>query len=81
MEAVMFLKDWEVRFQVLTMASMKMAVFWVAVLCTLVEVYRSVRGACDCPDDGGSKHLWNVSKLLPDYMEQQRRRQPSLTER
>jgi hypothetical protein len=26
-------------------------------------------------DDGGSKHLWNVSKLLPDYTAQQPRRQ------
>jgi hypothetical protein len=31
----------------------------------------------DCPDDGGSKHLWNVSKLLPDYIVQQPRRQLS----
>jgi hypothetical protein len=23
------------------------------------------------PDDGGSKHLWNVSKYLPDYTAQQ----------
>jgi hypothetical protein len=23
---------------------------------------------CYFPDDGGSKHLWNVGKLLPDYM-------------
>jgi hypothetical protein len=22
------------------------------------------------PDDGGSKELWNVGKLLPDYMAQ-----------
>jgi hypothetical protein len=29
------------------------------------------------PDVGGSKHLWNVGKLLPDYMAQQPRRQPS----
>jgi hypothetical protein len=29
-----------VRFQVLTAASMKMAVFWVVALCSLVEVYR-----------------------------------------
>jgi hypothetical protein len=28
-----------------------------------------------CPDDGGSKHLWNVGKLLPDYTAQQPRRQ------
>jgi hypothetical protein len=31
----------------------------------------------DCPDDGGSKHLWNVDKLLPDYTAQQPRRQSS----
>jgi hypothetical protein len=30
-----------------------------------------------CPDDGNSKHPWNVGKLLPDYTAQQPRRQPS----
>jgi hypothetical protein len=30
-----------------------------------------------CPDDGGIKHLWNISKLLPDYMVQHPRRQSS----
>jgi hypothetical protein len=34
-------------FQVLTAASVKMAVFWIAALCSLV----------DHSDDGGSKHL------------------------
>jgi hypothetical protein len=29
------------------------------------------------PDNGGSKYLWNVDKLLPDYMVLQPRRQPS----
>jgi hypothetical protein len=29
------------------------------------------------PDDGDSKHLRNVGKLLPDYRTQQPRRQPS----
>jgi hypothetical protein len=29
------------------------------------------------PDDGGSKHLWNVVELLPDYTAQQPKRQPS----
>jgi hypothetical protein len=38
-----------VRLEVLTMASMKTAVFWVVAPCSLVEVHR--------PDDGGSKHL------------------------
>jgi hypothetical protein len=31
-----------------------------------------------CPDDGGSKHLWNVGKLLPDCKAQHPRRQSSL---
>jgi hypothetical protein len=34
------------RFQVLTAESMKMAVFWVAVPCSLVEVCRRFRSAC-----------------------------------
>jgi hypothetical protein len=29
------------------------------------------------PDDGGSKNLWNVGKLLPDYTVQQPRRRSS----
>jgi hypothetical protein len=64
-----------VRFQVVTEASMKMTVFWDDVPCSLVEVYRHFRGAYrlhhqgDYSDDGGSKHCWNVGKLLlPDYM-------------
>jgi hypothetical protein len=35
-----------VRFQVLTAASMKMAVFWIVAACSLVQVYRRFRGAC-----------------------------------
>jgi hypothetical protein len=50
-----------VRFQVLTAASMKMAVFWVLVPCSLVELYRRFRGAFCLhhhrPDNGGSKHV------------------------
>jgi hypothetical protein len=30
------------------------------------------------PEDGGSKDLWNVDKLLPDYTALQPRRQSSL---
>jgi hypothetical protein len=51
----------------------KIAVFWVVAPCSLVEVYQRFRGPCclqhqgDRPDDGGSKDLWNVGKLLPDY--------------
>jgi ribonuclease PH len=51
-------KKREREFQVVTTASMKMAVFWVVAPCSLVEVYRRVRGPCnDRPDDEGSKHL------------------------
>jgi hypothetical protein len=71
------------RFQVLTAASMKITVFWDVAPCSLVEVYRRCRGTCclhhqgDYPDDEGSKYLCNVSKLLPDYMVQHPRIQPS----
>jgi hypothetical protein len=41
-----------------------MAVFW-------------IEAPCSRPDDGGSKYLWNVGKLLPGYKTQQPRRQPS----
>jgi hypothetical protein len=40
------------RFQVLTAASMRMAVFWVVAPCSLLEVYRRFRGAC-CPPSSG----------------------------
>jgi hypothetical protein len=31
-------------------------------------------GAIPGPDDGGSKYLWNVGTLVPDYTAQQARR-------
>jgi hypothetical protein len=40
----MYKNKLEVRFEVLTAASMKMTIFWVVVLCSLVEVYRRFRG-------------------------------------
>jgi hypothetical protein len=64
-------------------ASMKMAVFWVVALCSLVKTDRRFRGRPTCclhhqgDDHGGSKYLWNVGKLLPDYTELQPRRQTS----
>jgi hypothetical protein len=34
----------------------------------LVNFYQTTRRYNpDSPDDGGSKDLWNVGKLLPDY--------------
>jgi hypothetical protein len=57
-----------VGFEVLMATSMKMAVFWVIVPCSLVEVYWHFRGAYS---------LRNVGKLLPDYTVLQPRRHPS----
>jgi hypothetical protein len=63
----------------------KMAVFWVVAPCSLVEIYQHFRDPCCLHHqgsghhhgDGGSKYLWNVGKLLPDYTVLQPRRQPS----
>jgi hypothetical protein len=70
--------------QILMAASTKMAVLWVAAPCSLVEVYQLFRGAfClrhqggDRPDDGGSKFVWNVGKLISDHTALHARRQPS----
>jgi hypothetical protein len=38
--------QWEVGFEVLMVESTKMAVFWVVVPCSLVEVYQRFRGPC-----------------------------------
>jgi hypothetical protein len=55
------------RFQVLMALSMKTVVFWTVALCSLVKVYWGSRGT----SDEGSKDLWNISRLLPDYKAQQ----------
>jgi hypothetical protein len=49
-----------VRFQILTAASMKMAVCWIVALCRLIEVCLRFRGACCLRyrhGNGSSKHL------------------------
>jgi hypothetical protein len=52
-----------VGFEVLTVVSTKMVVFWVIAPSSLAEVYQRFRGPCclyhqsDHPDDGGSKDL------------------------
>jgi hypothetical protein len=69
--------NFEAGFVVLTAASMKMDVFSVVAPCGLVEAYRRFRGLHHHrPDDGGSKDLWNVGKLLPDNTALQPRWQP-----
>jgi hypothetical protein len=70
-----FLRSWEsltwLRNSLSLMEPMKMAVFWDVAPCSLVKTDGSFRGAyClhHCPDDGGSKHLWNIGQFLSDYM-------------
>jgi hypothetical protein len=53
------------------------AVIWVVAPCSLEEVYRRGAYGPQPPDDGGSNHLCNVGKLLPDYTAQHPRRQSS----
>jgi hypothetical protein len=43
----------------------KMAVFWEAVQCSLLDID---------PDDGGSKNLYNVRQYLPEFRMQHPRR-------
>jgi hypothetical protein len=44
--------------EVLTAASMKMAVFWVVAPCRLVKVYRRLRGTCRHQHKGYSSSRW-----------------------
>jgi hypothetical protein len=76
-----FLKivDWfidKVVFEVLTAASMKMAVFWVVAPCCLIEV-TDFSGVLYLYNDGGDTKLWNVGKLFPDNAALQPRREIS----
>jgi hypothetical protein len=50
---------WWVRFQVLTVASVKVAIFWIVAPFSLVEVYLLFKGAC-CLHHQGDKHLSNA---------------------
>jgi hypothetical protein len=74
-----WLKDYTVRFQVLTAMSINVDIFWDAALCGVVETNRRFRGARlqgDRPH-GRSKHLWNVNQFLPRCTAQQPGRRPS----
>jgi hypothetical protein len=42
----MHVEFWRVRCEVLTASSLKMAVLWDVAPCSLVDVYRRLRGAC-----------------------------------
>jgi hypothetical protein len=59
----------QVRFQVLTAASMKMTVFWVVASCSLVDVYWHFRGACclhyqgDWRQQVPPKRRWTFTRL------------------
>jgi hypothetical protein len=43
----------------------------------VIRAIRAIRAITHSPDDGGSKDLCNVGKLLLDYTALQPRRQPS----
>jgi hypothetical protein len=60
------------QFQVLTVASMKITIFWDVALCSLVEVYQHFRGSYCL-----HHHRPVVGKDIPDYMAQHPRRQSS----
>lgn len=66
------------RFQVLSVTSMKMAAFWDVVPCRLIHINHRFRAAylSHRPNDRGSKHLWNVGQYLPAYMMQYPRQPP-----
>jgi hypothetical protein len=57
----------EVGFEVLTAASMKMAIFWVVAPCNLVEVYRRLRGIC-CRHHHGEDRR-RLRKIIAVYFE------------
>jgi hypothetical protein len=52
-----------VMFQVITAASMMIAVFWVVAPCSLVEVYRRFRGIL-CLHHQGDKSLMSLIALM-----------------
>jgi hypothetical protein len=60
-----------VRFQVLSATSMKMAVFWDAAPCSLVEIDLRYRGAY-----AFNIRSWKVGQYLPDCMVQHPKREP-----
>jgi hypothetical protein len=58
-------------------ASMKMTVSRDLAPYTLVQNWPTFQRCDDRPDDGGSKHLWNVGQFLRDYTAQHPRNQYS----
>jgi hypothetical protein len=66
-----------VRFQVLTATSNKITVFWDITLWSIVLEDRCFRGSYYLhhrPDDGGSRHIWNVGLLQRGYTTRHPRR-------
>jgi hypothetical protein len=67
----------QIRLEVLTAVTMKMAVFWVVAPCTLIWVYRRFEDlyCLHHRGDWGNTDLWKVGRLIPIYMAPQPRRQ------
>jgi hypothetical protein len=69
--------------QVLTAVNTKMAVLWAVAPCRLTWVYRRFRGLYCLHhqgDNGNSKNLWNVGKLIPVCRALRPKIQPSLVQ-
>jgi hypothetical protein len=67
---------------IIKIIKLKMNACWDVVPHSPVEAYQCCRGTyaptirrMNNMNDRGSKHLWNTSKLLPDYTAQHPRRQ------
>jgi hypothetical protein len=52
-------------------------VVWYKFIDILDVLAASIIRAMNSPDDGGSKHLWDVGKLIPDHTAQHPRRESS----
>jgi hypothetical protein len=63
-------------FEVFTAASMKMAVFWVVVPCSLVEVYQRFRGPCCLHIIALMMEASRTSVTLVNFYQTTRRRNP-----
>jgi hypothetical protein len=70
------ISQYEVRFQVLTAADVKVTALILHHVIQFIDLYLF---SCR-PDDGGRKRLWNVGKLLSDYTAQHPRRQSWLSQ-
>jgi hypothetical protein len=68
---------WIVKWRWLSSGLLRRVVWWKSTDVSEVLAAFIIRAMRNRPNDEGSKYLWNVGKLLPDYTAQQPRRQTS----